>query len=397
MLELATVLAMTTPAAGALVGWGTNALAVRMLFEPLERRGLGPLAWQGVIPSQATSMAEHCADLLLGRLVETQELYRRLDRAELTALLAPQLRREVEAALGAVLRERYPRAWGWSPRRARAQLLEQASDLAPRVVATILERLEHELEEHLNLRALIVRSFEEDRALLGELFRRCGGAEFRFVIRTGVICGLVLGLFQLLAWSLWGQPWWIFPIVGALTGGATNWLALFMVFAPAELRAIGPFRVQGLFLKRQAEVSAAYARFFAERILAPERVLTRLQASPRWPALVEEECRRAVIRTLPPRTPAFVRRRLVGVQDALGGELKERLASQRLETGPLPAYLQRELDVEATLRDRLESLSPKDFVSILRPVFQAEEWRLTAIGAGLGAVAGLIQGLVLLL
>ncbi|HBP19063.1 MAG TPA: DUF445 domain-containing protein, partial [Planctomycetes bacterium] len=41
MFELAQVLlAAATPAAGGLIGWGTNFLAVQMLFEPLEQRRL---------------------------------------------------------------------------------------------------------------------------------------------------------------------------------------------------------------------------------------------------------------------------------------------------------------------------------------------------------------------
>ena len=48
---------------------------------------------------------------------------------------------------------------------------------------------------------------------------------------------------------------WILPVAGFLVGYITNWLALLLIFNPAEPVYVGPFRFQGVFLKRQAEVS----------------------------------------------------------------------------------------------------------------------------------------------
>ena len=43
------------------------------------------------------------------------------------------------------------------------------------------------------------------------------------------------------------------------------------------------------------------------------------------------------------------------------------------------------------IRDRMQAMSPEDFVGVLRPAFQEEEWILIGVGALLGGIAGFAQ------
>ena len=54
-------------------------------------------------------------------------------------------------------------------------------------------------------------------------------------------------------------------------------------------------------------------------------------------------------------------------------------------------YTEEALELENELRTNLTGLSPPEFEQILRPVFQEDEATLIAIGAILGAVAGVLQ------
>jgi uncharacterized membrane protein YheB (UPF0754 family) len=54
-------------------------------------------------------------------------------------------------------------------------------------------------------------------------------------------------------------------------------------------------------------------------------------------------------------------------------------------------YAEEALDIEDTLREKMQSLSPPVLVSFLRPVFQEDEWKLILVGAILGGIAGLLQ------
>jgi uncharacterized membrane protein YheB (UPF0754 family) len=53
-------------------------------------------------------------------------------------------------------------------------------------------------------------------------------------------------------------------VAGFLVGWITNWLALKCIFLPLEPTNICGFQVQGLFLKRQTEVSTVFARVVRE-------------------------------------------------------------------------------------------------------------------------------------
>jgi len=54
----AVLLYLAIPVTSALVGWGTNVLAIKMMFFPLEPVGRPPfLGWQGIIPAKVRKMA----------------------------------------------------------------------------------------------------------------------------------------------------------------------------------------------------------------------------------------------------------------------------------------------------------------------------------------------------
>ena len=82
MLQADTLLVLTIPVVSGLVGWGTNVLAIKMMFHPAEFRGLGPwLGWQGVIPANAIKMARIASETLATHLIRPQEMVKRLDPA----------------------------------------------------------------------------------------------------------------------------------------------------------------------------------------------------------------------------------------------------------------------------------------------------------------------------
>ena len=53
-------------------------------------------------------------------------------------------------------------------------------------------------------------------------------------------------------------------------GYLTNLIALKLIFEPVEPTRIGPFMLQGMFLKRQHEVSEEFADCMTERLLSSE-------------------------------------------------------------------------------------------------------------------------------
>ncbi|HWB42954.1 MAG TPA: DUF445 family protein [Gemmatimonadales bacterium] len=66
--------------------------------------------------------------------------------------------------------------------------------------------------------------------------------------------------------------------VGAIAGGITNAVAIWMLFHPYDSRGIGPFRIQGAIPKNKARLARSIGRTVGERLLTPEDLAQRLSA-----------------------------------------------------------------------------------------------------------------------
>ena len=66
--------------------------------------------------------------------------------------------------------------------------------------------------------------------------------------------------------------------VGAISGGITNAVAIWMLFHPYEPRGLGPFRIQGAIPKNKARLARSIGRTVGERLLTPEDLAQRLSA-----------------------------------------------------------------------------------------------------------------------
>ncbi|GMH61247.1 hypothetical protein TrRE_jg8444, partial [Triparma retinervis] len=80
------------PFMSGLVGYGTNWLALKMTFYPLEFVGLelvrfrdqplGLFGWQGIIPTKAAKMAGDATDLMTTKLINVKQVFSRLEPAK---------------------------------------------------------------------------------------------------------------------------------------------------------------------------------------------------------------------------------------------------------------------------------------------------------------------------
>ncbi|HEU5040725.1 MAG TPA: DUF445 family protein [Gemmatimonadales bacterium] len=66
--------------------------------------------------------------------------------------------------------------------------------------------------------------------------------------------------------------------VGAISGGITNAVAIWMLFHPYERRGFGPFRLQGAIPKNKERLARSIGRTVGERLLTPEDLARRLGA-----------------------------------------------------------------------------------------------------------------------
>ncbi len=383
------------PLSAGIIGYVTNVLAIKMMFFPLEFWGKKPFfGWQGIVPSKAQKLAEDVVEMVLTRLISVEEMYAKIDPKRVASELSPVLNGMTEEIVEQVIAESYPVVWEAVPKAVKKRTFDRIKKEMPQIIEQIVEEVELHIEEICDVRAIVVEACVKNKKLLNELFLRCGAAEFSFIGNSGLYFGFLFGLPQMVIWYF-VQPWWLLPLAGLLVGYATNWVALKMVFEPVQPMKIGPFVLQGLFLKRQKEVSAEYAEIFASQILNAKNLLSSIlrgPASDRLFSIMQRYLKEAVDDSAGLSKP-FVQL-VIGTQRYI--EMKNKICDRLLEKLPqeitrLHSYTDEALDVKKELREKLEMLSSEEFERVLHPIFQEDEWILIVVGAILGMLAGFAQ------
>jgi len=215
--------------------------------------------------------------------------------------------------------------------------------------------------------------------------------------------GFLLGCVQALSWLFFDNPWTL-TVGGAIVGLATNWIALKCIFEPVEpvyLFDNPRLKLQGLFLRRQNEVSGEFSDHLASKVLTSEKVWDNMLhggKAEEFGAVLEQYTRAFLT------SEAATRGRALGFIDPSGegfdGELDPELLStvvahlrDRLadHVHVLHEYSDDALGLRELMRERMALMTPSEFERVLHPIFEQDELTLIVSGAVLGAVAGFAQ------
>lgn len=386
---------LAIPLVAAFVGYITKTLAVEMIFRPIKFVGIKPwLGWQGILPRKALKIATHSADLMASRLLDSNELFERLDPERMLR----EIERPVNDAAEALVREigetYLAGFWGRLPAFAQRKLVERLQAEIPAVMREFWSSATGRFEEYFDIRHVIVTNLVRDKEKLNEIFWRVGGPELTFFRNIGFWFGFLLGLVQLACWMIWHEPW-LMPLFGGLIGLVSDWVALQILFRPLRPKKILGWTFQGKFLARQDQVAKDYALLMASELLTPAHLIEELLRGPaldRIIDLVHRQVREAMDQRLGMALPLVV--------FALGheryDEVRKLVAQRILDLIPMASkqvekYATDALDINETILGRMNSLSPEEFESVLRPAFKENEIIIVIAGAVLGALVGEMQ------
>ena len=187
-----------------------------MLFYPIEYTGTqwyrdptvpyGFFGWQGVVPCKTEKMASRLVHIVTDRLLTVKEAFGRMEPDQLASLLLPIVEEELK-------NEPYGDLW-----------VKILHPLLPRILTHVLGNLQIEIEDILDLRAVVLEAFVRDKIVLVDLFQKVGRVELDFLVESGLGFGFILGLLQMIAWVVKPKPWTL-PVAGAVVGYVTNWIA----------------------------------------------------------------------------------------------------------------------------------------------------------------------------
>jgi uncharacterized membrane protein YheB (UPF0754 family) len=179
-----------------------------------------------------------------------------------------------------------------------------------------------------------------------------------------------------------------------LIGYTVNYIGITMIFEPVFPRQIGPWSWQGLFLKRQPEVSDVFARCIADQVINLQNVGNELlygSRSDRTRQMLEDTIRPAVDQAIGPAQGAL--RVAIGSREY--DRIRESMAFEAADFAS--AFDDEEFGREQAKKiydfvaSQMRKLAPDDFSELLRSAIKQDEWLLFLHGAVLGFGAGLLH------
>lgn len=392
---------VSMPVIAAVIGYLTKRAAIEMMFRPLRFVGLTEpwLGWQGVVPRNSERMIRISAELLTERLVDTGEIFRRLDPDRLVKEIEGPLLIAVDEITREVMEQYQPGLWELLPPLAQELLVKHVQASSPALVRRIMDELQTHVDEVLDVRQVAVGALTRDKKLLIKLIRDISRPEMAFIARCGIYFGLVLGLVQTVVWAFTKSPL-VLPIFGAAIGLFTDWLAIKLVFFPRQRRRFGPFAFQGVFQRRRDEVAKQYAEIVAREVMTVPNLVDGVLRGPKSDELLAM-IHEAVLETIDEQASAAKPLISVAVGPDTFTEMKHAAADRVIRFLPVAAthardYATRALDIRDTIATRMRRLTRIEYEALLRPAFRQDEWKLIAVGAVIGGIIGELQVLLLL-
>ncbi|GAX23002.1 hypothetical protein FisN_15Hh100 [Fistulifera solaris] len=386
------------------VGYVTNVLALEMTFYPLEFRGIqlfriknepwGLFGWQGIIPTKAEKMASTCFDLFTQKLFSIEEIFSRLDPVRFSQVMEDSVLLLMDKVINQVAEEHMPSLWNKLPKEVKDDIIVTADTENAAFLAGFMKDMQEHVMDVVNIKHLAVTACVENKDLIVKVFQECGEKEFVFIRQSGFYFGFLFGILQMGVWFFYDASW-ILPTAGFIVGWFTNYLALKCIFRPLYPRKFMGYTIHGIFLQRQSEVSEVFARVIMTEILHVKAI---------WDAIFMGPLSVNFNAMLRAHTLVFVEKLVAEIKPlaiaAMGADqfarMKEDIAQKVIENLPhiidnSYEYTQEALNMEETVRIRMQKLTPAEFEGVLHPAFEEDEIQLILLGGILGAIVGVIQ------
>ncbi|HEY9120261.1 MAG TPA: hypothetical protein VIN33_10920 [Marinobacter sp.] len=383
----------SVPLMAAVVGWITNWLAIQMSFYPVNFIGVGPVGWQGVIPRKAEKMAHICIDRTLQHFGNLNAVYQKLEPQRIVEQVVGQVNPRLDEYIDEVMYEIQPVLWDNMPLFLRNRIYQWAREQLPSRIESLMEDFGDDLDELIDLKALLSRELARNPDLMNRIFREAGAVELRAVINRGAVIGGLLGAVIAPLWIRYPEPW-LLPLGGFVVGFLTNWLAINLIFRPLRPVRIAFWKLQGLFLQRQPEISEVWARLVAEELITVEKVADAMvngQHGDRTRAIIQKHLRPLLDNSVVMKLTAQVAIGMTGYTDLKKAMNRKAVGASRDVFGDPAFNRERAPVVAGVLAGQMKALAPEEFQDVLRPAFREEELQLMIVGGLLGGLAGALQ------
>ncbi len=409
---------LTIPLFTGAIGWLINWTGLIMLFNPVRFHGWrvpgllelstllprkiqeipgimqGGIGWQGIVPARAAKMGSISVDKAISKLGTPSEFFQQLEPEKMAEHIVTVFEPEIPSIVDRTMRSEHPGLWSDLPERAKQAVYARVQQQLPDIVHHVTDDIGLYIDQLLDPKLMVVDHFERHPALVNRIFKDIGKKELRLMVNFGFLFGFLFGIpvaiiTHFVSW------WWLLPVLGVIVGWMTNLLGMYVIFEPVHERRIGPFKLHGLFLRRQNEVADVYAKIIADEVVTLENIGNFLLYGPRGDRtrqMLEEAMGPAIDRAAGPARAAV--RVAVGTReyDNIRESVAQEAADHTLTGFRDPEFSRRQSEqMRELVARRTKELPPDDFVEMLRSAIKEDEWMLYLHGALMGLAGGFIH------
>ena len=187
----------------------------------------------------------------------------------------------------------------------------------------------------------------------------------------------------------------ILPVIAALIGWATNFVAIKMLFHPQDPKKIMGITFQGVFPKRQKQIAEKLGELVANELFSIKDVAQKIEELSTRPEALEEvgkridkTIREKLVAAFPMLSMFLSDEMIVKVTKLFQSELEDFL---RASAQGLAAKMEDSVDVKSLVEEKVRSFSSNKIEELLLGFMEQEFRFIEKIGAVLGFLIGCIQ------
>ena len=181
---------------------------------------------------------------------------------------------------------------------------------------------------------------------------------------------------------------YLLPILAALIGWITNYLAIKMLFHPHQPKKILGLTFQGVFPKRQAQIAEKLGDLVANELFSMKDVAQKIEDLSTQPEALEEVGKRIeqtirgkLISAFPMLSMFLSDEMIEKVTSLFKGELEDFL---RVSAQGLAVKMEESVDIQALVREKVQAFSSNKIEELLLGFMEQEFRFIEKIGAVLG-------------
>ena len=182
---------------GAMIGWITNYVAIKMLFRPYKEINFGLFKIQGLIPKRKHEIAVSIADTVQKELISLKDVTSSLDGEELEIRMGNMIDKILDAKLEGELVKKFPMLAMFMSEDMLRKIKNMIKTSILENKDTIIEMFSNYLEEKVDFREIIIKnvdgfSLEKLEDITYSLARK----ELKHIEVVGAVLGGIIGFFQ---------------------------------------------------------------------------------------------------------------------------------------------------------------------------------------------------------